>query len=286
MLMNHLKKIKILFFIVICGLYFIVYAANEQQSKNKYVNQKNRVALITIPKCGSNLLIKTIGRMLGLKGYIGAPKWVLLDDATIKKLMTISSFLSSHLIYVPENIQRLQRNDIKKIFIYRDPRDQIVSAAFHMKKLSKSFAFSSWEIDRLIDVLILGGGPIWSALFLSKEPWLSLQSITSFYNLYLPWMLEPNTYTTTFEKLVGSKGGGSDTQQVREIVAMAHHIGLDLDLKTVKGIVDKLFGGTSTFRAGKIGSWKKYFLPRHKEAFKKVAGQLLIDLGYEKDLNW
>lgn len=41
-----------------------------------------------------------------------------------------------------------------------------------------------------------------------------------------------------------------------------------------------------TFRTGKTGEWKKYFKEEHKKIFKEVAGQLLIDLGYEKTLDW
>lgn len=41
-----------------------------------------------------------------------------------------------------------------------------------------------------------------------------------------------------------------------------------------------------TFRKGQTGGWKKHFTSDQKKLFKKVAGQLLIDLGYEKDFNW
>jgi hypothetical protein len=37
---------------------------------------------------------------------------------------------------------------------------------------------------------------------------------------------------------------------------------------------------------GKQGSWQKLFTARDKAIFKDVAGQLLIDWGYEKDLEW
>ena len=41
-----------------------------------------------------------------------------------------------------------------------------------------------------------------------------------------------------------------------------------------------------TFRSGKTGEWKKYFNDEHKNLFKDVAGDLLVQLGYEKDDNW
>jgi hypothetical protein len=41
-----------------------------------------------------------------------------------------------------------------------------------------------------------------------------------------------------------------------------------------------------TFRSGKIGDWRSHFSAEHIRLFKEVAGDLLIRLGYERDLNW
>lgn len=40
------------------------------------------------------------------------------------------------------------------------------------------------------------------------------------------------------------------------------------------------------FRKGISGDWKGTFTERDKEVFKEEAGELLVELGYEKDLNW
>jgi len=39
-------------------------------------------------------------------------------------------------------------------------------------------------------------------------------------------------------------------------------------------------------RSGKPNDWKQYFKPRHKEKFLELFGNVLIDLGYEKDNSW
>ncbi len=39
-------------------------------------------------------------------------------------------------------------------------------------------------------------------------------------------------------------------------------------------------------RKGVTGDWKNYFSDKHKKIFKEIAGDLLIELGYEKDNNW
>lgn len=43
---------------------------------------------------------------------------------------------------------------------------------------------------------------------------------------------------------------------------------------------------TSHHRKGIVGDWKNNFTDRINSEFKKQFGQLLIDTGYEKDLNW
>ena len=39
-------------------------------------------------------------------------------------------------------------------------------------------------------------------------------------------------------------------------------------------------------RKGVSGDWRNKFTPEHKARFKEIAGDLLIELGYEKDKNW
>jgi hypothetical protein len=43
---------------------------------------------------------------------------------------------------------------------------------------------------------------------------------------------------------------------------------------------------TSARRKGVAGDWKNVFTERDKALFKEVAGELLVELGYEKDSSW
>jgi hypothetical protein len=43
---------------------------------------------------------------------------------------------------------------------------------------------------------------------------------------------------------------------------------------------------SGTFRKGQPGNWREHFTPANKALFKDVAGELLIQLGYERDNNW
>jgi hypothetical protein len=44
--------------------------------------------------------------------------------------------------------------------------------------------------------------------------------------------------------------------------------------------------GRSALRKGVVGDWKNHFSPRVKERAKELVGEALIELGYEKDMNW
>jgi hypothetical protein len=50
--------------------------------------------------------------------------------------------------------------------------------------------------------------------------------------------------------------------------------------------LDRKSKNDSHIRSGKVGEWKEYFNSEHKELFKRELGDLLIYMGYEKDLNW
>jgi hypothetical protein len=113
-----------------------------------------------------------------------------------------------------------------------------------------------------------------------------LRNVDERFRAVLPWLSQPFNYTTFFEKLVGARGGGSQQAQVKELTNLARHLRMACTRRDIERIPDELFGNTATFRQGSIGSWRNSFGEEHKRAFKEVAGQLLIDLGYEKNLDW
>jgi hypothetical protein len=45
-------------------------------------------------------------------------------------------------------------------------------------------------------------------------------------------------------------------------------------------------GGPFVFQEGVAGDWKNAFTEQAKQDFKAVAGDLLIELGYERDNDW
>jgi hypothetical protein len=90
-----------------------------------------------------------------------------------------------------------------------------------------------------------------------------------------------------FEDLVGDLGGGSKKAQYQLIKHLAGHLRLTLRMSDIERIAEASYSSRSpTFRKGQMGTWKAELTAEHKEAFKNIAGDLLIDLGYEQDLSW
>jgi len=301
------------------------YADNIVQAKQ---DKHNHIMCITIPKCGTHLFVKCLAlfnlknvdiffeynqkpkdkeawlnkRMKEAiktnkklapdydRGNLHIPSVGVLPPQYIINSMQKSQgkLVLEHWPYTKQSEQFFNRHTNANFFIIRDPRDMLVSMAFFLHKGPDDLVM---KVDDLIFDFIDGRKQHfvpWGVGTNSAYPLLYEHGITEFYKLYLPWMKARKFCTVKFENLVGSKGGGSDAAQLLELKKIADHLGVKLTGKQAKNIIDNLYGQTSTFREGQIGSWKRHFTPEMKTAYKKVHGacQLLIALGYEKDMNW
>jgi hypothetical protein len=90
-----------------------------------------------------------------------------------------------------------------------------------------------------------------------------------------------------FEKLMGEHGGAAThADAIAEMRKIATALELNVPDSYLEEVYNRNFGKGTAFFRGKVGSWKDYFNDRHKKAVKKEIGDLLIQLGYEKDDHW
>jgi len=314
--MSNFKKILKRITLLLLGCLFV----KASGSSPNLLPQKNGFStlLISIPKTGTWLLeqcfrlltnkTNSLWRLQSslLQPYVEDPQVlpyaIQLFNPSTRMFNTCTNlgseeFLITHLTYDKIYEDMLLEKDFKIIFLIRDPRDQLISRVYYTQRYPSIFSgLQHLSFDELLsgymgidalpeqnfeDLLI-------SHIGYSHTPhYKAISHIVKFYEAFLPWMHVRNCYTVRFEDLVGEQGGGSLKAQLQEIINIANHTGTPLASKHLIEVAQKSFGFPSgTFREGKIGSWKTHFKPEHKEAFKKIAGQLLIDLGYEKDFNW
>lgn len=191
-------------------------------------------------------------------------------------------YVTGHIPFSEALAALLTRMEMKSLLMIRDPRDIVVSHARHVSKTTKHFLsdlYRPLSPAERITVSIRGVEPV-------GDDGPRLLDIAQRCRSVMPWMAQSFNYTTAFEKLVGPQGGGSRTSQRQELEAITNHIGLHLSAAEIEQAAAQVFGGTNTFDRGAIGSWRKEFSPAHRALFKELAGQSLIEWGYEQDLDW
>ncbi|MGF1641739.1 MAG: hypothetical protein ACFCUO_12385 [Rhodospirillales bacterium] len=172
------------------------------------------------------------------------------------------------------------------LFNIRDPRDILVSQLRYILGLRRHYLHERLlsgypDDDRRLLALITGAPPR------GDREAAPLHPFGRRLRQRLGWRTAPGVHVTRFEELVGARGGGDPRAQRRTIAAVAAHVRRSLDDRALEALVDRLAGsGSFTFRRGVIGDWRNHFTDAHKAAFKEQAGQALIELGYETDLNW
>ncbi len=317
----------------ILSMYYLLYVflllmipttvVTKPIQQQKKVSTQDKVVCITMPKCGTHLLLKCLSlfdipRLESsyksdrhvkpspfaealykrvnqfdppnhFKGRLHIPTVGPLPKILISAMAHSNQRLFwYHWPYTPEAEDFFARNTLSNFFIIRDPRAMLVSMA-HMVK--DGWHGEHANVENIIWDFIDGRQKHfirWGVTVHEAYPLIWELGVTDFYKLYLPWMKSPHFYTVRFEHLIGAKGNGSDALQLQEIKNIANHIGVQLTAEKILHIRNQLFGGTITFREGKTGGWKSHFTPEMKAAYKAVPGacQLLIDLGYEKDDAW
>lgn len=244
-----------------------------------------RVLMTSVPKSGTHL-------MKQLLTVIGLPATRELIDENAETGHALAGALRAargdalvcHLHGRPEYREIARSFRARIVFITRDPRDQAVSHAFHYRThtdhaLHPYFRDYVPELGDSLMAVIRGFGP---------GPHGHLADVATFFGYFTPWKDMDGVLHTTFERLIGPAGGGSEAVQVDEVRRILRHVRFPLPAApTARAVAARVFSTASpTFRAGRIGSWANHFEQRHKDAFKQIAGSLLIDLGYERDMDW
>jgi len=231
-----------------------------------YSKTQSPILVTSIPKCGTHLLTETVSLLTG-RSKVVLDYHQLYKDLTLPPL-SVHQYYQHHIHYDERLATFFKVNNYKILFIYRDPRDQVISRAHWI--LAKPEAHPQYQ-----------GYTTVSALITRLIP-----EVTFVYKPFMPWMYNDIVCTVKFEDLVGSKGRGDVRAQVAALTKIANCLDVTLTQPLLARCIEKLFGSGLTFRKGQIGSWRQHFTPAQTELFKAHAGDLLIELGYEKNKNW
>jgi len=186
---------------------------------------------------------------------------------------------SAHLFARPRIVSQVCSPKFIPYFIFRDPRDVVVSHVFYVTEMESGQVHHAHyqslpNFDARLKVSILG----------RPDTDIEFPNIAERFAPYLDWLNHPEVLSLHFEDLIEDRASALTRIMDHFLARVPLHTTRQLILDSLESSINP--AKSPTFRSGKTGEWKKHFTDEHKHIFKNVAGDLLIRLGYEKDSSW
>jgi hypothetical protein len=166
-------------------------------------------------------------------------------------------------------------------FIYRDPRDLLVSQVHYATEIYEDHALHEYynrlsNMDERLKAVIQG---------IYEDEKANRPGIADQYARFTAWLNFPAVMPVRFEDLIQNRSQ-TISAMLDHLETTGYKIPLDRPIaieKVMKAIDPKR---SPTFRKGVVGDWRTHFTEEHKRLFKETAGDLLIQLGYEQNNDW
>lgn len=205
-------------------------------------------------------------RGYGMTGinYDGIPE-------TCENLSTFERIAFGHLPYMKEYADALQAQPTKVLFNVRDPRDVVVANYYNILKIyykakppgKKGLGHLNLRDEVTGELVIKKADPIKALIEIESYRWPEWSG----------WLKHDFVMMVKYEDL--RENPDETVQKIADFVAP-----YDVDVNAVVGNL-KPRHDNPTFRAGRIGDWKKEFTDEHKKLAEKLLGKVIVKLGYE-----
>ncbi len=244
------------------------------------------------PKSGSHLLLQVLNGLCHIAPY------AYVAEDPIRTIAPEGGYRSSEKILAdlkrippgvigwgyldasPENTAFLCLPNRVNYFIYRDPRDMLVSQVYFATDMHEGHGMHAYyqtlpDFAARLKVAING----------IDQDDLHMVSVRGRYEGVFKWLEQPSVMCIRFEDLVDNCAPTLNAM-LDAVEKTGYRIPTPRE-KAVPMLVEAIQPRKShTFRSGKTGGWHEHFDDDHKKLFKDVAGDLLVQLGYEKNNDW
>lgn len=246
----------------------------------------------SMPKSGSHLIIQILEGLPDIGPFInpGMPplNWNeenknLPEKEILRRMDDLrpGDIAYSYLVAEEPYSSALQKPSIAPIFIYRDPRDVIVSHVFYATEMHPGHAMHAYYTQKLhtmeerIEAAILG----------VNNAEVTLTAIAKKYDRYQGWLNCPGVLALSFEEMIQSR-----EPAIHKLLDFLASHGFVPDVsreEAIRSLAASIAPKRSgTFRKGKPGNWREHFTPHNIRVFKEQTGDLLVRWGYELTLDW
>lgn len=244
------------------------------------------------PKSGSHLLTQILGGFSQIAPYayvdtdpvrtVKATGGRFAPGQTLEQMRRIPQGVIGwgYVDATPENLAYMCQPERVNYFVYRDPRDMLISHVFFATDMHEGHGMHEYyqnlsDFDERLKVAITG---------IDRDE-LYMVGVKQRYEGVFQWLEQSSVLCLRFEDLIHKRDEmlNAMLDQVEKTgyrIPTSREKALEILVETIQPRKSK------TFRSGKTGQWEKYFKPEHKALFKDMAGDLLVRLGYEKDNDW
>jgi len=244
------------------------------------------------PKSGSHLLLQILNgfakimpyryvaadpiRTVKYEGGRRAAEQIIADLKSVPRGVIGWGYVEAS----PENVAVLCQPNRVNYFIYRDPRDVLVSQVFFATDMHEEHGMHEYynslsDFGERLKVAITG----------IDRDGLYMVSVKQRYEGVFQWLDQKNVMCIRFEDLIDHRD--NTLNAMLDEVEKSGYLIPTPRAKALSVLVDAIQPRKShTFRSGKTGGWREHFNEEHKNLFKDVAGDLLVRLGYEKNNDW
>ncbi len=244
------------------------------------------------PKSGSHLLLQILNGLCRIAPYAYVQEEPIRATKPDGGRRTADDILAAlerippgvigwgYLDASPENTAFLCRPERVNYFIYRDPRDLLVSQVYFATDMHSGHGMHAYyqslpDVAARLKVAITG---------IDKDG-LHMASVRERYESVFKWLEQPSVMCIRFEDLIDHRDATLNAM-LDAVERSGYRIPTPRE-KAIPTLVDAIQPKKShTFRSGKTGGWREHFSDEHKQLFKDVAGDLLVRLGYEKNNDW
>jgi sulfotransferase 6B1 len=276
---------------------------------------------ISFPKSGTHLLdqillgfakVAPFSRRLhsffaGYDGESGRKRSLDETLAWVDSLRPLD-IISAHLFAWDEVVSRICKPAFIPYFIFRDPRDVVVSHVFYVTDMEERHVHHDYyaslpDFNSRLKTSILGlptrrversrsgAGSSFDYTHTvpghfreDEELLVEFPDIAGRFAPYMKWLDQPEVMTIHFEDLIEDRTAALNRIIDHFLRRVPLHTSRELIFEALESSINP--SKSPTFRSGKTGEWKKYFTDENRRIFKDVAGDLLVKLGYEKNNDW
>jgi hypothetical protein len=246
----------------------------------------------SFPKSGTHLLAQLIEGLPGRVNYgafLGSEtsSFQLRERSASNTCRFIRGFvpgevIRGHLYYESLYAEELAKRNAVNYFVYRDPRAVVVSEAHYLREMNRWHRLAPYfrrvpTVEDAITLSITGLNP--------PVPGIFYPNIAERFARYNGWLNSPTCLAIRYEDLVSE----SRTAVIRQMAELyARHCSVPIEIEAcVRAMTTSIAPEKShTFRSGKRSGWRSEFTSDHRRLFDEIAGDLLIELGYESDRLW